>query len=108
MSRPVQPKNPKKIRQYKFRAASVPEDDSIHDELMFAFDQYFRFNLRWMASGSRQSAQDARYWLLKLKKLASDRRKYLLDWRYQLDGEKWSTWKSRENVKRGLKYNKKQ
>lgn len=80
MGKKVEPKQKYSSRIYDWQLDKVPEDESTHDELLHAFQQYYKANLHWIRSGTKRSAQDARYWLNEINKLCVDRRKVILGW----------------------------
>ena len=67
-------------RIYPWQLAQIPEDQTTHDNLMHAFQQYYRANLQWIKTGTKQSGQDVRYWLMEISSINAKRRKEILAW----------------------------
>ena len=63
----------------------VPQDEDLHDQLMNAFKEYFKANQAWMNKATRRAGMDVRYWLNEIRKLSMERRKVVMDWRYDLN-----------------------
>lgn len=61
------------------------QDEELHEQLMYAFRQYFAANQRWMDRGTRRAGMDTRHWLNVIRHLCDDRRKAIMDWRYELN-----------------------
>lgn len=59
------------------------QDEDLHDQIMYAFRQYFEANQKWLAKGTKRAGMDVRFWLNEIKKLAIERRKVVMDWRYE-------------------------
>lgn len=66
----------------------IKRDEDLHDELMKAFNAYFKANQTWMKKGTRIAGMQTRYWLSEIRRICSARRKVIMDWRYELDAEK--------------------
>jgi hypothetical protein len=66
----------------------IPRDEETHDELMYAFREYFKANQKWMDKGTRRSAMDTRIWLLRIYNIARNRRHVIMDWRREINQEK--------------------
>lgn len=60
-------------------------DEELHAELLKAFREYFEANQRWLNKGTRRAGMDVRHWLNVIRKLCSERRKVVMDWRYDLN-----------------------
>ena len=56
-----------------------------HDELYQAFQQYFKYNQIWLTIGTKRSAMDTRYWLSEIRRVCSQRRVEIQDWRHEKD-----------------------
>lgn len=80
MGKKVEPKQDYAPRIYSWQLEQIPSDNETHDKLIHAFQQYYKANLQWIQSGSKRSAQDARYWLNEINKLTSQQRKFILEW----------------------------
>ncbi len=72
------------------------QDEELHEKIMYAFRQYFEANQRWLNKGTRRAGMDVRFWLNEIKKLAIERRKVVMDWRYDLN-EKTKIKKAQKN-----------
>ncbi len=64
------------------------QDEDLHDELMKAFNAYFKANQVWMKKGTRVAGMQTRYWLSEIRRICSARRKSIMQWRYDIDAEK--------------------
>jgi len=60
-------------------------DEELHAELLQAFREYFEANQRWLNKGTRRAGMDVRHWLNVIRKICSERRKVVMDWRYELN-----------------------
>ena len=58
---------------------------SSHDDLYRAFQQYFKYNQIWLTKGTKRSAMDTRHWLSEIRKICSQRRVEIQDWRHEKD-----------------------
>lgn len=56
-----------------------------HDELYRAFQQYFKYNQIWLTRGTKRSGMDTRYWLSEIRRICSQRRVEIQDWRHEKD-----------------------
>lgn len=54
---------------------------------MKAFQQYFKANQNWINKGTRRAGMDARYWLSEIRRLCSERRDNIMEWRRWLNEE---------------------
>jgi len=61
------------------------QDEELHQQLMLAFREYFKANQEWMAKGTRRAGMDTREWLNVIRHLCTDRRKSIMEWRYELN-----------------------
>ena len=61
------------------------QDEELHEKLMYAFREYFKANQNWLNKGTRRAGMDVRYWLNEIRKLTIERRKVVMDWRYDLN-----------------------
>lgn len=61
------------------------QDEELHEQLMLAFREYFKANQEWMAKGTRRAGMDTRECLNVIRRLCSERRKAIMDWRYELN-----------------------
>lgn len=62
-------------------------EEETHDQLMKAFQQYFKANQTWINKGTRRAGMDARYWLSEIRRLCSQRRDNIMEWRRWLNEE---------------------
>ena len=60
-------------------------DEETHDKLMDAFREYYKANQKWIAKGTRRAGMDTRYWLSEIRRLCSQRRDLIMEWRYDLN-----------------------
>ena len=61
------------------------QDEELHEKIMYAFREYFKANQNWMNKATRRAGMDVRYWLNEIRKLSIERRKVVMDWRYDLN-----------------------
>lgn len=61
------------------------QDEDLHEKILYAFRQYFEANQKWLNKGTRRAGMDVRYWLNEIRKLCIERRKVVMDWRYDLN-----------------------
>jgi len=80
MGRKVEPKQDYAPRVYSWQLDQIPTDDEIHDNLIHAFQQYYKANLHWTQAGTKRAGQDARYWLNEINILSKQQRKVILEW----------------------------
>lgn len=52
---------------------------------MDAFREYYKANQKWIAKGTRRAGMDTRYWLSEIRRLCSQRRDIIMEWRYDLN-----------------------
>lgn len=64
------------------------QDEETHDLLMAAFREYFKANQKWINKGTRNSGEDARYWLAQIRIIARNRRDKIQRYRVHLDKDK--------------------
>lgn len=62
-------------------------EEETHDALMKAFRQYFEANQNWVNKGTRRAGMDARFWLSEIRRLCSQRRDNIMEWRRWLNEE---------------------
>lgn len=60
-------------------------DEETHDKLMNAFREYYKANQKWLDKGTRRAGMDTRHWLNEIRHICDDRRKVIMDWRYDLN-----------------------
>lgn len=60
-------------------------DEKTHDKLMDAFREYYKANQKWINKGTRRAGMDTRYWLSEIRRLCSERRDIIMEWRYDLN-----------------------
>jgi len=63
------------------------QDEELHEKIMYAFREYFKANQNWLSKGTRRAGMDVRYWLNEIRKLSIERRKVVMDWRYDLNDQ---------------------
>lgn len=61
------------------------QDEELHEQLLYAFRQYFEANQKWINKGTRRAGMDTRYWLNEIRRICTERRKVIMDWRYDLN-----------------------
>lgn len=61
------------------------QDEELHDELLRAFREYFEANQRWINKGTRRAGMDVRRCLSNIRRICSERRKVVMDWRYEVN-----------------------
>lgn len=66
----------------------MEREEELHDQLMQAFNAYFKANQAWIKKGTRKAGMETRYWLSEIRRICSARRKVIMDWRYHIDAEK--------------------
>jgi hypothetical protein len=66
----------------------VIRDEELHDQLMDAFKHYFKANQDWINKGTRRAGMDTRYWLSEIRRLSSERRMKIQEWRHEIDRHK--------------------
>jgi len=54
-----------------------------HEELYNAFRQYFKYNQIWLSKGTKRAGMDTRFWLSEIRRICSQRRKEIQEWRYE-------------------------
>jgi hypothetical protein len=74
----------------------IPRDEELHDQLMDAFREYYKANQDWLNKGTRRAGIDVRNALNRIKHLTIARRKVIMDWRYELDAEKFERRRQKE------------
>ncbi len=67
----------------------MKKDEEMHEQLMQLFREYFRANQDWVNKGTRRSGMTTRAILNEIKHLCVERRKHIMDWRYDLDADKY-------------------
>lgn len=77
------------------------KDEEMHEELMQLFRAYFKANQDWMNKGTRRAGMDTRTLLNKIKRLCVERRKHIMEWRYELDAEKFERKKNQKGKGKG-------
>lgn len=65
----------------------MTREEETHDQLMKAFQQYFKANQNWINKGTRRAGMDTRYWLSEIRRLCSERRDNIMTWRRWLNEE---------------------
>jgi hypothetical protein len=54
-----------------------------HEELYNAFRQYFKYNQIWLTKGTKRAGMDTRFWLSEIRRICSQRRKEIQEWRHE-------------------------
>ena len=73
------------------------QDEELHAELLTAFREYFEANQRWLNKGTRRAGMDVRRCLSNIRRICSERRKVVMDWRYEVN-EKTQAKKANQNT----------
>jgi hypothetical protein len=73
----------------------MKKDEELHEQIMQAFREYFKANQDWVNKGTRRAGMDTRTILNKIKHLAIERRKHIMEWRYDLDADKFERKKAK-------------
>jgi len=58
------------------------QDEELHAQLMAAFRTYFEANQRWMNTGTKRACMDTRNAMSEIRRLCSERRIVLQEWRH--------------------------
>jgi hypothetical protein len=64
------------------------QDEETHDQLMRAFQEYFKANQKWINKGTRRAGEEMRYWLAQIRVIARERRSRVQQYRVHLDQSK--------------------
>jgi len=64
------------------------QDEETHDQLMRAFQAYFKANQKWINKGTRRAGEEMRYWLAQIRIIARERRARVQQYRTHLDQTK--------------------
>jgi hypothetical protein len=64
------------------------QDEETHDQLMRAFQAYFKANQKWINRGTRRAGEEMRYWLAQIRIIARERRARVQQYRTHLDQTK--------------------
>jgi len=64
------------------------QDEETHDQLMRAFQEYFKANQKWINKGTRRAGEEMRYWLAQIRIIARERRSRVQQYRVHLDQSK--------------------
>ena len=67
---------------------SPHQDEETHDQLMQAFQEYFKANQKWINRGTRRAGEEMRYWLAQIRIIARERRARVQQYRVHLDQSK--------------------
>ena len=57
------------------------QDEELHAELLRLFRVYFEANQRWINEGTKRAGMDVRAALSDIRRVCSDRRKHIMEWR---------------------------
>lgn len=74
----------------------IHRNTEAHDEIMQAFREYFKAHQDWLNKGTRRAGIDLRNALNRVKHLSIKQRKVIMDWRYELDAEKFERRRQKE------------
>jgi hypothetical protein len=74
----------------------MSQDEELHTRIMQAFREYFKANQDWINKGTRRAGMDTRYWLNEIRVLCEERRKHIMDWRKDLDHDKFERKRSQK------------
>jgi len=66
----------------------MTQDEQLHEQILRAFNEYYKANQRWLSKGTRRAGMDTRYWLGQIRILARERRKLIQEWRHEVDERK--------------------
>lgn len=66
----------------------MQQDEELHAELLKLFRQYFEANQNWINKGTRRAGMDTRRLLSDIRRVCSQRRDHIMEWRRWLDAEK--------------------
>lgn len=66
------------------------DDEKMHEELLRAFNEYYKANLIWKLKKTRKGSVQTRKWLSEIRRLCSARRKVIANWQHDDTAEKWS------------------
>lgn len=67
----------------------MDKDEELHEQIMQAFRAYFKANQDWVNKGTRRAGVDTRNILNDIKHLCIERRKLIMQWRYDVDADKY-------------------
>ena len=76
----------------------MTQDEDMHNQLMHAFREYFKANQEWLNKGTRTAGMRVRHWLNEIRKLSQQRRRHVMEWRYDLDADKFAKRKSKRQA----------
>lgn len=68
---------------------NITDEEQLHQELLKAFNAYYKENMRWKTSKSVNSCVKTRVLLSQIRHLCNQRRKILNDWRHDPESNKW-------------------
>jgi len=83
------------INYLRLSKVVMKKDEDLHEQLMQAFREYFKANQDWVHKGTRRAGMDTRDILNDIRKLCIQRRKHIMDWRYDLDADKYERKKAK-------------
>ena len=67
----------------------MKNDEELHEELLRAFNEYFKANLIWKQKKTYKGSIQTRKWLSKIRQLCTERRMRINDWQKDDTIEKW-------------------
>jgi len=73
----------------------IDREEELHEQLMEAFRLYFKANQEWHTKGTRRAGIKTRNCLSEIRRICSERRKVIQQWRYEVDDDK----RARKNQK---------
>lgn len=77
-------------------------DEELHAELLAAFRQYFEANQRLVNEGTKRAGMDVRYWLSEIRRICSQRRLAIQEWRKWKDVD-WEIQKAKRQAQKEAK-----
>jgi hypothetical protein len=80
----------------------MDQDEELHEQLMHAFREYFKANVRWVSQGTKRAGMDTRYWLNEIKNLSLARRKHIMEWREWKNAD-WEVKKAQRKERKAQK-----
>ena len=75
-------------------------DEELHAELLAAFRQYFEANQRLLNEGTKRAGMDVRYWLSEIRRICSQRRLAIQEWRVWKNQD-WEIQKAKRKAQKG-------
>ena len=76
-------------RERKHEILQTIDEEQLHQEILRAFNEYFKSNLRWKTNNSVKACVKTRVLLSEIRHLCNQRRKILNNWRHDPESSKW-------------------